>query len=108
LDRDGFACLAAILSAIATLVSDLNSALIGPWVAVVTTIGGTIAAHAAANPYDFQATTFFATARQLSDLVQQASGKRPPSKEWSTFVRSCEEAISAENRAWMAKLDEKQ
>ena len=61
----GFACLAAILSAIATLVSDLNSALIGPWVAVVTTIGGTIAAHAAANRYDFQATMFFATARQL-------------------------------------------
>ena len=106
----GFASLAAILSASATLINAPNSQLIGPWVAVVTTIGGTIAAHAAANRYDFQATTSFATARQLSDLIQdwEAGGKQAPSKEWSDFVHSCEEAISAENRAWMAKLDEKQ
>jgi hypothetical protein len=24
---------------------------------------------------------------------------------WSEFVTACEEAISAENRGWMAKLD---
>jgi SMODS and SLOG-associating 2TM effector domain 1/Protein of unknown function (DUF4231) len=102
--------LAAVLSAIATAISGSGSAMLGPWVAVLTTIGGTIAAHAAANRYDFQATTFFATARQLEDLAQdwQAAGKPALSKEWSDFVRACEGVISAENRGWMAKLDEKQ
>jgi hypothetical protein len=103
----GFASLAATLSAIATLASGPNAQFIGPWVAVVTTVSGTIAAHAAANRYDFQATTFYATARQLTDLVQdwQIEGKHCSSKEWSDFVHSCEGVISAENRAWMAKLD---
>jgi hypothetical protein len=101
--------LAATLSAVATSLGEPGSAKLGPWVAVLTTIGGSIAAHAAASRYDFQATTFFATARQLDDLALdwQASGKPAPSKEWSEFVRACEEAISAENRGWMAKLDEK-
>jgi SMODS and SLOG-associating 2TM effector domain 1/Protein of unknown function (DUF4231) len=103
-----FAGLAAVLSAIATFLGDPMSAQLGPWVAVLTTIGGSIAAHAAASHYDFQATTFFATARQLEDLAQdwQATGKSAPSKEWSELVHACEEAISATNRAWMAKLDE--
>jgi hypothetical protein len=105
----GLAGLAAILSAVATFLGDPTSAKVGPWVAVLTTIGGNIAAHAAASRYDFQATTFFATARQLEDLTQdwRASGESAPSKTWSEFVRSCEETISAENRGWMAKLDEK-
>jgi hypothetical protein len=75
---------------------------------VLTTIGGSIATHAAAGRYDFQAATYYATARQLLDLAigWEAGGKAAPSKEWSEFVRGCEEAISAENRGWMAKLDQ--
>jgi hypothetical protein len=105
----GLAGVAAILGAVATFLGDPTSAKVGPWVAVLTTIGGNIAAHAASSRYDFQATTFFATARQLEDLAQdwRASGESAPSKTWSEFVRSCEETISAENRGWMAKLDEK-
>jgi hypothetical protein len=77
------------------------------WVAVMTTIGGSLAAHAAASRYEFQTTTFFATARQLEDLTQdwRSSGKSQGSPEWSEFVRACEEVISAENRAWMAKIE---
>jgi hypothetical protein len=77
---------------------------------VLTTTAGAVAAHAAASRYDLQATTFFATARQLEDLAHEwkASARDAPSKEWSDFVRACEEAISAENRAWMAKLDSNQ
>ena len=101
--------LAAVLSAIATFVGNPGSVTLGPWVAVLTTVGGSITAYAAASRYDFQATAFFATARQLEDLALdwQSGGKPVPSKEWSDFVRACEEAISAENRGWMAKLDEK-
>jgi hypothetical protein len=104
----GLAGLAAVLGAVATFVGDPISVKVGPWVAVLTTMAGALAAHAAASRYDFEATTFFATARQLEDLAEdwKASGKHAPGKEWSGFVRACEEAISAENRGWMAKLDD--
>jgi hypothetical protein len=91
---------AAVLSGVATYAGGT----LGPWVAVITTVGGSVAAYAAASRYEFQATTFFATARQLKDLVEDWELKR---KSWSEFVRGCEEAISAENRGWMAKLDDK-
>jgi hypothetical protein len=99
--------LAALLGAWASF---SGVAGVGPWVAVLTTVGGGITAHSAAGRYDFQATTYFATARQLKDLENDwlASGKTAPSKEWSDFVQSCEEVISAENRGWMAKLDQPQ
>lgn len=100
-----FAGLAALFGAYASFT---GSKALGPWVAVLTTSGGSISAHAAASRYDFQATTFFATARQLQDLTHgwQASQHAVPSKEWSDFVRACESVISAENRGWMAKLEQ--
>jgi len=80
---------------------------IGAWVGVLTTIGAGLAAHAAANRYDQQARMYFATARQLEDLRREwiAKGGPTDAKGWSEFVTACEEAISAENRGWMAKLD---
>jgi hypothetical protein len=33
----------------------------------------------------------------------ETSGNVAPSPEWTQFVKSCEEVISAENRGWMAK-----
>ena len=102
-----FAALAALLGAYASFA---GSKAFGPWVAVLTTSGGSISAHAAAGRYDFQATTFFATAQQLEDLSHdwQMPAKSAPSKEWTEFVRDCETVISAENRGWMAKLDQNQ
>lgn len=107
---------AAVLSGVATYLgapdpqSADGSAFTGElasWVAVLTTIGTSIAAHAAASRYEIQATTFYATARQLQDLADDwaTSGATAPSGEWSAFVRAFEQTISAENRAWMAKLD---
>jgi hypothetical protein len=106
--------LAALLSGVATfLVTSSGAELAGklpplaPWVAVLTTIGGSIAAYAAASRYDFQSTAYYATAARLRDLLRdwKASGKGAPSPEWSELVRQCEEAISVENRGWMAKFD---
>ncbi|MBV8589928.1 MAG: DUF4231 domain-containing protein, partial [Acetobacteraceae bacterium] len=101
--------LAAAIGAVATYAGGDVSARLGPWAAVLTTVAGSVAAHAAANRYEFQAATFYATAAQLDDLAQEwlPSGKAMPGEEWSRFVRSCENVISAENRGWMAKLDEK-
>jgi len=100
--------LAAALGAVTTVSEISGPSQLGPWVAVLTTVGASLAAHTAAARYEFQATTFFATARQLEDLVNQWRATATPtnSKEWSDFVRDCESAISAENRGWMAKLDE--
>ena len=106
----------AILSAIATYTMKTRAATgiavpVGPWIAVLTTIGGTIAAFAAAGRYDFQATTYFATAANLKDLITGWQLKKcppPPDPEWSRFVNDCEATISAENRGWMAKLDDSQ
>lgn len=97
--------LAAALGALAALYSELG---LGSWVAVLTTLGATFAAHAAGNRYDFQATTYAATARELDDIEQSwlAAGRPTDPDAWSRVVNACEEAISAENRAWMAKLDE--
>jgi hypothetical protein len=102
----------AVLSAVATYYTAHPPAggvipTLGPWVAVLTTVGGSIAAYAAASRFEFQATTYYATARQLDDLLNdwQLKNAGVPSPEWFAFVRGCEEAISAENRGWMAKLD---
>lgn len=80
---------------------------LGAWVAVLTTIGGAIAAHATASRYDQQARMYFATTRQLEDLLNEwtAQGRPRDAARWSAFVDACEDAISAENRGWMAKLD---
>ena len=50
---------------------------------------------------------YYATARQLEDLETgwRTSGSPADPDRWSQFVRDVEEAISATNRAWMAKLD---
>jgi hypothetical protein len=107
----GLALLAAVMSAISTYVAkqtaDAGAASfsLGPWIAVVTTIGGSIAAYAAASRYEFQATSFYATAQELRDLKHGWLLTRDtPEADWSAFVRRCEEVISAENQAWMAKL----
>jgi len=97
------ALLAALMSAVSTYVA--NRAALGPWIAVVTTIGGSLAAYAAANRYEFQATAYYATAQELRDLKYSWLLTRDkPDANWSAFVRRCEDVISAENQAWMAKL----
>jgi len=99
---------AAVMGGIVTAVGSDSKIVLGPWVAVVTTVTGAITAHAAASRYDFQATTFAATARQLTDLLAEwrALKTNASGAAWSEFVRQCEDVISAENRGWMAKLDE--
>jgi hypothetical protein len=101
---------AAALGAIATglkLAAGSLTTGIGAWVAVITTIGGAVAAHSAANRYEQQARTYFATARHLEDLLDEwiAQGRLRDPTRWSAFVAACEDVISAENHGWMAKLD---
>lgn len=104
----GASVVAALVGSVAGALrlATLDLGVVGAWVAVLTTIGTAFAAHSAANRYQMQARTYFATARELEDAV--ADWKATDSSDeafWSKTVKRCEDAISAENRGWMAKLD---
>lgn len=78
---------------------------VGQWVAVLTTIGGSLTAHIAANRYDFLVMSYYATARRLDQLLEdwRALGAPNDPARWSEFVHNCEAAISIENEGWLAK-----
>lgn len=104
--------LAAILGAIATALklgsgTGTEAGGIGAWIAVLTTFSASVVAYAAASRFTENARSYFATARQLEDLRDDwiAGGRPADNEQWSAFVAACEEAISAENRGWMAKMD---
>ena len=80
------------------------------WVAVLTTIGTSVAAHIFANRYQYLIISYQATARQLEFLKHQwmvmGAPEQDPEKR-GRFIMDCEAAISIENNAWMAKWVEK-
>jgi hypothetical protein len=75
----------------------------GAWVAVVSTMAATVAAHAGAARYDHQIVEFERTAARLAQLrvLWQVEGWSP-----AELIDACEEVISIENQAWMARLTE--
>jgi hypothetical protein len=83
-------------------------ATVGAWAAVLTTVGGAISTHAAANRYDFLVTSYSATSRRIKDLVAdwRDGGAPVQGPAWSEFVKRCESAISIENESWLAKWTE--
>jgi len=80
------------------------------WVAVLTTIGTSVAAYLFANRYQHLIISYQATARQLEFLKTQWTIMGAPEQDVdqrSRFLQDCEAAISIENSAWMAKYLEK-
>jgi hypothetical protein len=75
----------------------------GAWVAVVSTVAATVAAHAGTARYDHQIVEFERTAGRLGQLrvSWRVEGRSP-----AELVDACEEVISIENQAWMARLTE--
>ncbi|MCK5543886.1 MAG: DUF4231 domain-containing protein [Desulfobulbaceae bacterium] len=76
------------------------------WVAFFTTITASIAAYAYAGRYQYLIISYQATANRLELLRTrwQASGMTDRDAEQrNRFILDCEEAISIENSAWMAK-----
>ncbi|WP_084960877.1 DUF4231 domain-containing protein [Thermoactinospora rubra] len=71
------------------------------WVGVVTTVSGAVLAHAAAERLAFQQIEYSRTADELEDLrVRHLT--TPVSED--DLVRDCEQVISIQNDAWMARL----
>lgn len=82
----------------------------GAWVAVITTITTSVAAYLFANRYQYLIISYQTTSRQLEFLKHQwivmGAPEQDPEKR-NRFLLDCEEAISIETSAWMAKWMEK-
>ncbi|CAN5636811.1 hypothetical protein BH10PSE6_BH10PSE6_18190 [soil metagenome] len=78
------------------------------WVGVLTTMAAALAAHVAANRYDFLVMSYYGTGRRLEDLVNRwRSASDKGDAAWAAFVKASEDAISVENESWLAKWMEK-
>jgi hypothetical protein len=94
------------LGALATVLGVLGK-WTGTWVAVITTVTTAVAAYLYANRYQYLIISYQATARQLEFLKHQWVVDGAPEQDQekrNQFLQACEEAISIENNAWMAKF----
>lgn len=78
------------------------------WIGVVTTLGGAISTHVTASRYEFQATTYLATARKLEALLRdwrlETDGHpEAESAAGQALVRACENVIERENAGWIVE-----
>lgn len=106
--------LATVLSIAATALATAGAANpvgpggasgVTPWVAVLTTLGGAVAAYLTAQRYDFLVVSFTATANRLENRLNRWRCDDSPTdaSSWSALVDDCENAIAQENESWIAK-----
>ena len=69
------------------------------WVPVTTTASAAIVAHIAASRYDQLIIEYLRTADRLRYLRDTERSRLTP----AAFVDACEDTISVENQAWMAR-----
>ncbi|MFE9789186.1 DUF4231 domain-containing protein [Nocardia salmonicida] len=105
----GLGLAATIVAAINTGVGAEASGRIAPWVAVMTTLSGSLLAYLAGKRYDFLVMTYLATADRLQRRLDRwrADGSPTDQVRWAEFVVDCENTISLENTSWMAKWGER-
>lgn len=72
------------------------------WVPVVTTVAGAIAAHAAAERYEYLLVEYLRTAHALRRLRDRQGTARSLSDE--ELIRRAEGILSAQNAAWLVKV----
>lgn len=97
----GLAMLGAVLAAVAGFVP---AAGLTAWVGLVTTVSTAVAAHLAAERYEYQQIEFTRTADGLEDLAGRYAAGSGDTDAEDAFVAACERLISIQNEAWMAKL----
>jgi hypothetical protein len=79
---------------------------VGAWAAVVTTASGVVAAYTAAERYEFLWVEYSRTASELRRLLGRHTAADGRLLSDSELVAACEEVISVQNQAWMAKWGE--
>lgn len=92
------ALVAAVLAALASV-----SPSVGAWAAVVTTASGAVAAYIAAERYEFLWIEYSRTASELRRLLERRTAPDGRPLSGSELAVVCEDVISVQNQAWMAK-----
>jgi hypothetical protein len=95
------ALVAAVLAALASV-----SPSVGAWAAVVTTASGAVAAYIAAERYEFLWIEYTRTASELRRLLERRTAPDGRPLSGSELAVACEDVISVQNQAWMAKWGE--
>jgi hypothetical protein len=96
-----------VLGLIAVIVAALGATLqidgFALWVPVITTVASSLYAYIAASRYDHSVIEFLRTAQRLTRLRDDFLRTHATSP--AVFIDACEDAISVENQAWMARWD---
>jgi hypothetical protein len=95
------ALVAAGLAAVAAI-----SPSVGAWAAVATTAGGALAAYIASERYEFLWIEYSRTASELRRLLERRTAADGRPLSGPELIDACEEVISVQNQAWMAKWGE--
>lgn len=95
----GLAVTGALVGAAAAVFETDNVAV---WVPVVTTVAAAVAAHGAAERYEFMLVEYTRTADELERLRE----RRGTAADFSDdeLIRAAEHVISVQNEGWMVKL----
>jgi SMODS and SLOG-associating 2TM effector domain 1/Protein of unknown function (DUF4231) len=98
--------LSLLAAALGVVAGATENASLAAWVPVITTAAAAVVADAAARRYEENLLEFSRTLIRLRTKLQQWRADRPKAADlvtldW-TFVRGCEDAISTENKSWMA------
>jgi hypothetical protein len=98
--------LSLLAAALGVIAGATKNASLAAWVPVITTAAAAIVADAAARRYEENLLEFSRTIIRLRTKLQQWRAERPRAADLialdRTFVRGCEDAISTENKSWMA------
>jgi hypothetical protein len=97
----GLTLIAAALAAVAAI-----SPNIGAWATVATAAVGAVAAYAAAERYEFLWIEYSRTAAELRRLLDRRTAADGTRLSGMDLVQKCEDVISIQNQAWMAKWGE--
>jgi hypothetical protein len=92
-------------AALATLAA--VSANAAAWAAVVTTAVGAVTAYVASERYEFLWIEYTRTAEELRRLLERRTTADGKPLSGMALVAECEQVISVQNEAWMAKWGEK-
>jgi SMODS and SLOG-associating 2TM effector domain 1/Protein of unknown function (DUF4231) len=97
------ALVAAALAAVASV-----SPSVGAWAAVATTAAGAVTAFIASQRYEFLWIEYSRTASELRRLLNRRTAADGRQLSDSELVTECEQVISVQNQAWMAKWGERE
>jgi hypothetical protein len=100
--RDAQLALSVVGVVLAAVAAFTESDAVAVWVPVLTTIAAAVAAHVAAERYEYLLVEYVRTADELERLRDRRGSAAAMSD--GELIRAAEHVISVQNEGWMAKL----